>query len=31
MDYNTVFWQLSPDEITEANYALDHLIDLGKG
>lgn len=26
MDYNTVFWQMSPNEIHEANAALDLYI-----
>ena len=28
MDYETVFCRLTPNEITEANAALDHYIDL---
>ena len=28
MDFNTVFYQMTPNEISEANYALDYYIDL---
>jgi len=28
MDYNTVFYQMTPNEISEANSALDHYCDL---
>lgn len=28
MDYNTVFYEMTPSEVTEANMALNHLIDL---
>lgn len=30
MDYNTVFWQMTPDEIAEANAALDLYIEAVK-
>lgn len=28
MDFNTVFYQMTPNEISEANCALDYYIDL---
>lgn len=28
MDYNTVFYQMTPNEISEANYALDRYCEL---
>lgn len=30
MDYNTVFWQMTPGEIAEANAALDLYIEAVK-
>ena len=30
MSYNTVFNQMTPNDVTEANFALDHYINLMK-
>nr|DAR71788.1 MAG TPA: hypothetical protein [Caudoviricetes sp.]DAT24808.1 MAG TPA: hypothetical protein [Caudoviricetes sp.] len=28
LDFNTVFYQMSPNQVSEANYALDYYIHL---
>nr|DAO02139.1 MAG TPA: hypothetical protein [Caudoviricetes sp.]DAU25602.1 MAG TPA: hypothetical protein [Caudoviricetes sp.] len=30
MDFNTVFYQMTPNQVSEANYALDYYIKLMK-